>query len=268
MTKLKFPPLHKAVGKEVGTSSSYIHIVDYHAVLLDPSFTLVVDLKSYFYHKKSEDADPDYDYENAMDVLYYLDRKHISGDFWLDLVNAPSIQLSDDESHIIIKSRGTTKELYYTEPKDVAVDEIKKDINTSLIELMKISKMSPAPVNSINFDYKTIKKALEIIGVKDDDIQFEMLGENKPLRFTLASTPWIFGQVENSWENNDKLFKTEAFDNFFDGMQERAKNPLVRETVKMIRERKAKEIEQINKDVKDAVQTLDVEFEIVDNGQK
>jgi len=269
MSKIKFPPLQKGLTKFGGefVISDYIHMIDHHAILMHPDYMIAVNLQEYFYLRKDPNAEPDYIYENAIDVLDFLDRKQISASFWNELVSAPALRMSDDDTHIIIGSRGTTKELYYIEPKEVEGDEIKKALNENMTRLLEAAKYTPLGSKVTSVDMGTLLKISQILNIKDDVLVLENFGESKPVRFSFGETPYCFGVIANNYQYNTALYLDQSLTNFIDLLKAKPEDKK-RKSVKELLAEKGESHNVTKKAVDEFQQTmseLDVEFEIIKN---
>lgn len=248
MGKIKFPPLHKGLSKtlsETFVAADYIRVINNHALVCHPNFIVAVDLEGLFAQKKNTDIDPDYDFENALDILEFLDGKYLSASFWNELVTAPSFEMSDDDEYIVIGSRGTSKELHYVAPLEAEGDSADDAIEKYVEMLRKAKFREPLGASKASIRIDTILKINAMTNVKADTIILEHFGEDKPVRFSFGADPTVFGVLGNNYDLNDKLYLDQSLTNFIEGLEEGKK------------ERKSV------KELKKALAESNVEFELV-----
>lgn len=213
----KFPNLHKLLPKgtnfEPGNPQHYIGIYNDYAFISKPNYFLAIDLMRYFKNRLSM---PEEKIDTLVEILGYLNKKYISGDYWEELTKGYEISLEDISSTPFLKidTGSMTRDLFY---KDVKTEFDFIDLSENIKNYKGImgSQIKHLIKSSISTSYfSDIKTALNAI-VKDDEIVFRYYGISKPIEFTFQHNCYIFGIVLNTSENCDDLFNFDELENFF-----------------------------------------------------
>jgi len=191
MISLKFPPLHKLLGKDIAelpedSPKRGIAVLADHAIVVNERYLLFFNMKDYFI--KQNGIDDEEIMEVLGSIMDFMHGRMFKKAFWEELTKGAIVSVEDNTLQL---DGAVRKDLIYSDQSfdsSEILEMLKRSANGEPMDVSR-SAIYVEPL----FDILNIMKGY----VKKDSVAFEYMGVNTMVRFTFESNPWMFGLVSS-----------------------------------------------------------------------
>jgi len=219
MITVKFPALNKALTKDVkdlpdNDPRRGIIVLNNNAIVLQNTFCFVCNLREYF--MMDAGIEDDYELEELDRILFFMDEKVFSNEFWSELTNGSNMKMK--EGNLFIENLKYSKDLHH------------KEIPMNLIEplkgLTKISKQPENVLSAVGIPFGALNKIYSVLPTdfKSDVIILEFGGQDLPVKFTFRKRKFFYGYIHPHYDAAQEGFRFESLDSFVDNIKDYLKN--------------------------------------------
>lgn len=215
MISIKFPALHNALAKnlkdlEEDDPRRGIIVLNNNAIVLRDSFCLVCNLYDFFTIEGG--IEDDLELQELERVLFYMDGKVFSKDFWNELTKFLDMKINNGSLHI--ENPKYSKDLHGKELQVDMIEPLSLLTNIQKQAIMELSAVA-IPFSALNDIYSVLKSDF-----KTDIIIFEFTGQDMPVKFTFRKRKHFYGFINPHYDAAQEGFKFEDLETFTQSFSE------------------------------------------------
>lgn len=209
MITVKFPALNKALTKNVkdlpeDDPRRGIIVLNNNAIVLRNSFCLVCDLYEYFTIEAG--IEDDFELEELERILFYMDGKVFSGEFWTELTKGANIKMQ--EGNLYIENPKYAKDLHHK--------ELEIDLLEPLKKLDRIAKQPESMLSAIGIPFGALNTIYSCLSAdfKNDIIIFEFSSQDSPVKFTFRKRKHFYGYLMPHFDSVQEGYRFDTLTEF------------------------------------------------------